>query len=489
MKPKQPIPLAAYEPDRGIASGAGQIAKGVLSRSGRYIPLPGLTAYRAGSALVDNCLGGAGFYDSVGAPVTFLGDRSRLYRVLNRAPVDVSKSGGYSGDADWQWSFAQFGDNIMAALRGDTLQRFVLGSSTAFADVSGAPVAEIVFRVRQHLFACSGRTVNWSAFNDVTDWAPSSETQAGNTTIGQDAGIIVAGIGGEQGALFQERGIIRIGYQGGDIPWIFDEVEGGLGACSPSSVRPWGKGAFVVSEGGFYFWDGLTVQPLGKDKVDATFLSDLNYPARGRITSAIDAANSSWMVAYPSGSSATCDKVLIFNWKDGRWTHDDIDVQALIEMPREGVTADDQAGLTALLGTAVADSMNVSVDSPLFRESRRSWACVDATRTLKTFTGPNREAVVETGTFEPHPGAQTYLTEVAPVTDGEPGDVSAEVYVRPYRLGETPVLADSGDMDDMGLVDVRAEGRFMQGRVTIHAGAKWSEVIGLHWDGRPSGGR
>ena len=114
---------------------------------------------------------------------------------------------------------------------------------------------------------------------------------------------------------------------------------------------------------------------------------------------------------------------------------------------------------------------------------------MDTTRTLKTFTGANRAATVETGTFEPNPGAQTYLSALAPVTDAGPGDVSGEVYVRPYRLGETAELADSGDMDDMGLIDVRAEGRFMQGRISISAGATWSEISGLHWDGRASGGR
>lgn len=485
----KPIPFASYEPDKGTASGAGLIAKGVLSSAGRYVPLAGLTAYRSGSALVDYCLGGAGFYDSTGQPAIFVGDTARLYKVIAKVATDVSKTGGYAADPDWQWSFEQFGDNIIAAARGVTLQRFQIGTSTNYADISGAPVAEVVFRIRSHMFACSGRTVNWSAFNDVTDWTPDPATQAGNTTVGQDAGIIVAGIGGEQGAIFQERGIIRVGYQGGDIPWILDEVEGGRGACSPGAVRRWGRGAFACSEDGFYFWDGLEAKPIGANKVDKTFANDLNYAFRGRVTSAIDVLNKSWMVAYPSGSSTVCDRQLIYSWADDRWTHDDIPMQALFEMPREGVSADDTAGILALTGTVNADEITFSVDSPAWRESRRTWVAVNTARVLSTFTGANRAATVETGTFAPNETGQTHVSEIWPLTDAEPANVSCEVYAKPYRLGETAQLVDSADMNEIGCCDVRAEGRFLSSRIKIRSGAPWSEAVAINFTGVSAGER
>lgn len=477
----KPAPFASYEPDKGVASGAGQIAKGVLSKAGRYVPLKGLDVYRAGSATNDYCLGAMAFYDSTGQPAVFCGDVRRLYKVVSRNITDVSLSGGYAADPDWQWTFAQFGNNIIASARGVTMQRYVIGSSSAFANVSGAPTSEIVFRIRQHMFACSGRTVNWSAFNDVTDWTPDTATQAGNTTVGQEAGIIVAGIGGEQGALFQERGIIRIGYQGGDIPWIFDEIEGGRGACSPASVRAWGRGAFVCAEDGFYFWDGLNAIPIGENKVDKAFSSNLNYPYRGRITSAIDTENKAWMVAWPSGSSTICDQLLIYSWADKRWTHDEIDIQQMVELPRDGVSADDTDAIIAVAGTAEADDITLSADSPAWRESRKAWACIDATRSIKTFTGSNRAATIETGEVMPTVGGQTYVAEIIPVVDAEPGAVSAEIYVKQYRLGETAQLADVADMTEVGSCPVRAEGRFLNARVKIAAGAPWTEATAVAW--------
>lgn len=488
MRSKNPAPFGNYEPDKGAASGVARVAKGVLSIGKRYAPLPSPVAYSS-SPLNDFCLGARGFYDATGLPVSFLGDTGRLYRLLKQEPVDVSRPGGYAADPDWQWSFGQYNNFIFAAARGVPLQYIELGGTGTFADVPGAPTAEVVFRIRTHLFACAGRTVNWSAFNDPLDWEPDFATQAGAVELGQERGIIVAGVGGEQGAIFQERGIVRVTYQGGDIPWIFDEVEGGRGACSPGSVSRWGTGAFVCAEDGFYFWDGLKIEPIGQDRVDLTFSRDLNYPYRGRVISAIDTVNKCWMVAYPAGSSVVCNRQLIYSWADNRWTHDDLDVQALFEMPRDGVNADDQEAIEALFGTANVDELtDVSVDSAAWRESRKSWVMVDTDRKVRVFTGPSRRAVVETGEFEPNPAQQTYLSEIWPVTDAEPGDVEITVYAR-QRLGEQPCFADSNGVNEYGCCELRAEGRFLRAEMAIRAGARWSEAHGIHWDGEPSGER
>lgn len=489
MRSKKPVPFAPYEPDKAISSGTARVAKGVISQSKRYAPLQGMALYYpSAGALNDFCLGAAGFYDENGQPSAFLGDRGRLYRLIGKAPVDVSANGGYAVDPDWAWSFDQFGNNIIAAGRGPRLQRFVLGESSAFTEIAGSPRADVVFRIRQHLWACSGRTANWSAFNNVLDWEPDFATQAGATDLGQEFGIITAGIGGEQGALFQERGITRVTYVGGNVPWSLDEVEGGRGAVGPNAVRRFRKGAFVVAEDGLYYWNGLDIEPIGEDKVDATFAADLNYPYRARITTAVDYAKKCWMVAYPAGNSAVPNKVLIFSWADARWTHDEFETQQLFELPREGVNADDQAGIEALFGTANADELtNVSVDSPAWRESRRAWAAVNSARKVVTFTDANRAASIETGEFEPNPARQTFMSELWPICDAPPGYLTASLYAKPYRLDEQATLADTGPMNELGCCEVQGEARFLKARFDIAAGAPWTEAVGTHYDGEASG--
>ncbi len=491
MVAQTPIPFAAYEPDKGKASGASFEAKGVISQAKRYVPMLSPKAYKANAITNDQMIGGFGCYSSGNVPYNFVGDRSRLYRLVNKAPVDISKSGGYAADPSWGWNFAQFGDNIIGASRGaDVAQRFLIGTDSAFDDLDNAPAGDVVFRIREHLWICNGREANWSGFNNITQWEPDLATQAGATTVGQDNGLIVAGIGGEQGAIFQERGIVRVTYTGASAPWNLDEVEGGRGAFGPRAVCRWGRGAFAASEGGIYFWNGQDIDPIGQDQVDKTFSSNLNYAYRSRVCVELDTDLKCLMVSYPSGSASYPNKQLIYSFTDRRWTNDDMDLPMLFNMPREGVTMDDAQGIIDLFGSANMDELvGVSMDDPAWRESRRSWAGANLNREVVTFTGTTRPATIETGQFEPNPGGQTYVSEIKPLIDATPGMVTAELLVREQRMDEAEILMDEAAMNEYGTCDLRGEARFMRARLKVAAGADWTEATGILSDARASGGR
>lgn len=477
QKPSPIIPFGEWTPDRSKLAGAGD-AMGVLSKAGRYVPLPDLEQMTA-TALVDDCIGGIGCYSSTGIAEAFLGDRTRLYRLINGTPTDVSKAGNYSADRDWAWKFEQFGDNIIGVARGVAPQVYQLGSSALFADLANAPMGDCVFRVRQHLFICQGRTVNVSGFNDSTAWEPDPATQAFQNTVGQDAGLIVTGWGGEQGAIFQERGIVRLTYQGGSAPFVFDEVEGGRGACSPHAVAPWGRTAYVAAEDGLYVFDGLQAVPIGMNKVDQWFTDRLNYAYRYKVWSAIDATRKTWIVAFPGSGATSCNTLLFYNWADQRWTYDVIDTQFGFAYPRPGVSADDEATIVSLFGTAAADSIEESADSALWRESRKQWAVVNSGRRLCQFNGDNRAAVLETGTFEPDPGRKVYVSKLAPVIDAAPETMTGTIKTRLQRLDQEPMSTDSSICNAEGHAEVRAEARYMSARIDVIAGAEWTEATGV----------
>jgi len=489
MRQKSPIPFSGWRPDMSIIEGQGDV-RGCIPLAGRYAPLLDLQIIRPGSQINDHALGGKSFYDSTGAPVAFLGDVNQLYRVVGKQPVSVGKAGGYTASADWAWSFEQFGNNIVAVARGAPPQRWQLGVSTAFADLSGAPSGDVVFRIRQHLFICNGRTVNVSAFNNITNWTPSTATQSFITEIPQANGLAVAGWSGEQGALFQERGIIRITYTGGAVPFIFDEVEGGRGLCGPNAWSPWGRIAFCVAEDGFYTFDGASVTSIGGNRVDKYFSDKLNYGYRHKVWSMVDAKKKAWMVGFPANGAVRANEVLIYSWADDKWTHDEMDVPYGFQMHREPVDADYDAGLETLFGTTDADAAafaNVSADSPIFRESRKEWAVVNGDRQLCQFTGAARAATLSTGTFEPIPGRKTFLTEVWPIVDAPASLVTAQVGSRLDRLAETETVSSAATMVDQGFCPIIAEGRYMRAQVNIIAGATWTEANGVLTDGAPSG--
>lgn len=488
---KKVIPFGKFAPDQSKISGMSPMIKGVLPRSGRYAPLHDLEQVRAGAMLNDACLGGKSFYDGAGFPVTFLADSGRLYRVNGKIPTDISKDGGYEFSLDWGVIFEQFGNNVVAVGRGVDPQRYILGSSSEFEDLENAPRGDTAFRIRQHLFICSGNVVNCSGFNNITIWGHDPESQAFINEVNQSAGLIVAGWGGEQGAIFQERGIIRLTYQGGAAPFIFDEVEGGRGVCGPHAWAPWGNFAFCAAEDGFYTFDGSIATPIGQDWVDGFFTSRINYGYRHRVWTAIDASRKCWMVAFPTEGYSWPTEALIYSWADNTWTHDVFDSQYGLEIHREPIDIDDEAGLIELLGTAVIDDplmANISFDSPLFRETRKEWAAVDADRRLCQFTGPARAATLSTGTYDVA-GRKTFVTELWPIVDAAPEHVTGQVATRLKRLDEVETVSPESQMNSEGFCPVYAEGRYQRGIVNIAAGANWTEATGIHTDAGESGER
>lgn len=492
MREKTPTPFGEWAPDASKISGASRDIRGVLSKSGKYVPLPDLAPISSTPTLNDPCLGGGTFYSTTGEVASFVGDRGRLYRIVGGAPVDVSKSEGYSASPDWVWKFDQFGDNIVAVSRGFAPQRYILGSSAVFADLAGAPIGDTVFHIRQHLFICAGITVNASAFNNITDWTPDFATQAFQTTLNQSNGLILAGWGGEQGVIFQERGIYRVTYTGAGAPFIFDEVEGGRGLCSPHAFAVYGKLAFCAAEDGFYAFDGLQAQPIGANRVDQSFSESLGYLYRHKVWAAVDARRKSVMFAFPSGGSTVCNEVYIYNWADDRWTHDEITTQFGWEMQRSGLNIDDEAGIIARFGTANLDDAafaDVSVDSPIWGDNRKEWAIVDGTRSISQFTGASRAATLSTGTFEPFPGRKAFVSEVWPVTDAPAGSVTARVKTRLRRLDETETEGTASAMNEEGFCPAYSEGRYLSAEVAIAAGASWTEATGVLTDGSMSGER
>lgn len=487
----KPIPFGQFAPDQSKISGQSPLIKGVLPLSGRYAPLPDLAQVRAGSMINDPCLGGRCFYDGDGFPVAFLADHGRLYRVVGKIPTNISKSGGYSFSYDWGVTFEQFGNNVIAVGRGENPQRYVMGSSSVFADLENAPQGDTVFRIRQHLFICSGNIVNCSAFNNITSWEPDFATQAFQGEVNQANGLIVAGWGGEQGAIFQERGIVRVTYTGAQAPFILDEVEGGRGVCGPHAWSPWGKNAFCAAEDGFYRFDGLSATPIGEGRVDRYFANRLNYGYRHRVWAAVDARRKCWMVAYPTDGYIMPNEVLIYSWADDKWTLDEFDSQFGFEIHREPVNADDEAGLIEMFGTANADDpvfANVSADSPIFRESRKEWAVIDGDRKLCQFTGPNRAASFSTATYDVV-GRQTFVSELHPIIDAAPEFVTGQIVTRLRRLDETETVSPESPMNSEGFCPVYAEGRYMRGMVNVAAGATWTEATGVHTDAGESGER
>lgn len=435
----QTIPFGEWTPDAAKLGAGLRQAKGVVpTGGGAYGPLADLKTYNTLAQTAGPCLGAASFYtNATGSHLQiFMGDASNLYRLVNKAATTYTRAaGGYKVDPDWMWSFEQFGDYIYAGTRGVPLQFYSFGQTQQeFADVPGEDTprtCDALFRVRASMLVGSGRTLKWSAFNDPQSWTPSLALQSGETELSAAAGLIMAGVGGEQGTIFQERGIVRLSYVGPPTTWTLDEVEIGRGLIGPKALCAIGRQILYVAQDGFWMFDGLQSQSVGNQKVDKYFTSRLNYGFRHKVCCALDAARKAVLILFPSGSSQVPNEALIWSYADNRWTHDAFDAELAFNFGREGVSIDDTAEWIARYSTAVGDSLAVSADSPLFRESRSQWAIVEpSAHRIQTFEGSARAALVDAPEGELVPGSKARLTELWPVTDAPPKGVTVQVAAR-----------------------------------------------------------
>ena len=211
------VNFGEWTPDQPDFNAGCADALNVIPTAKGYRPLPSLAAL---SGAADARLRGIfPAKQSDGTVKIFAGDGTKLY-LFDRSDSgldNVSKSGNYTLAADEPWRFVQFGNIVIAASNSQILQSYTIGSSSLFADVTGAPTAKYVAVVRDFVMTANTSTSNqqvvWSGIGDSTSWSASATTQADSQTI-YGLGAITGLVGGEFATILCEEGIVRGTYAG-----------------------------------------------------------------------------------------------------------------------------------------------------------------------------------------------------------------------------------------------------------------------------------
>ncbi len=327
--------FSEYRPDVSDYEGnSSQNITNVVPRGDGYGPFPGFSAFT--SALPATPFGSYAARKNDGSIAIFAGTANKLYMLSNTSGTwtDVSRSGGTYGAlaTGALWRFAQFNNFVFATQVNDNLQIFDLTSSTAFADRadSNCPAAAYITVVNSFLVLSGISTPNvyrvqWSGLNDVS--SSSAFTPGVNSADFQDLadGGIVHGVsGGEYGVIFQDTSLRRLLYSPGS-PFVFqiDRIAVDDGLLAPYSIIQSGNNVFWVGPFGFKMLSpGGLPTPIGKERVDRTFMADCDFTHPELLIGSNDPTHTRVMWAYKSvGNSAnTADKLLIYDWALDRWT-------------------------------------------------------------------------------------------------------------------------------------------------------------------------
>jgi hypothetical protein len=509
------LPVAEYQPDMPDYMGShSPNVMNVYARTPRsYGPVNSPSAFSG--ALSTRCQGAYFGIDSSGNVDGFAGDSKDLWQLTAATSptwAKVSKSAGAYGisGAD-QWKFTIFGTRVIATNIADPVQSFILGSSTKFADLivtANPPKASFCAVVKSFLvlgntsdatYGAQPQRVWWSrngnptSFDDPGSLAGlAAQYQTSYQDLLGDNGVIkgiVGNLGNADGAVFMDHAVWRMIWAGGGVVFDFFPAQGVRGCFASGSLAQLGDRVYGLFEDGFYVFDGATAVPIGANKVDKTFFTDLDSQYVSNISAAIDPVNKLYIILYPGAghNGVNCNKLLMYNWQLNRWTPS-IPISAGAEFIMRalsfGYTLDQ---LYTILGYTL-DTVPYPLDSRVWTGGSLLLGIFDTLHKLNFFTGSPLAATVDSSEIQPSPGQVTRFFNARPIIDGN-AMPSVSIGVR-NRQVDTPAFGPAVQMTSLGTSPQRILGRYARARLTVPAGASsWTNISGVELEGAPAGAR
>lgn len=486
--PTQRLPFGEWIPDKQSLANPGSItAKNVVPYGDLFLPFYGLQT-TSNTAISAFARGAISVTDTSGNEYTYAGDATKLYSLTNTGWGDVTRtSGAYTSGAQTVWDFAKFGDKVIATNSVDPVQVITMGGAN-FADLGGTPPKASSVAVVGD-FVVLGNTddgdtvVRWSGFGDETAWTPNPTTQSDYQQVAGNYGSIVRVIGGDAGAIFFERGIVRMERESPPTIFGFYPVERKRGAVSFGSVCDAGNVIFFISADDVCMYDGQSVSNIGAGKVAQWFFSDVNPDYYYRMTAAADLRRSLAMWSYVGAGASVPqpNKILVYHWPSNSFATVELEVNALHAYVASGYTLD---GLDAITGSL--DSLAASLDDPVWASGRINIAAFNTSNNSGVFEGNPLTAVLESKEFDAAPGQVALVDQVRPVIEGGTSTITVEHGYRANQRDDVSYDSPVSSNDD-GAFDVRRSARFHRVRVTIAGG--FEKAFGVDLRAKANGKR
>lgn len=432
--------------------------------------------------------------DEAGDPEIYAGTEAGLYEKIGTDWTNRA-SATYSAPSVGYWRFAQFDDLVIATDFSDDPQCKTVGAATNFsvlASTGTAPNARQVGIINRFVFlgdtddATNGAVpyrVQWSAINNARNWpTPGSSTaravQSGEQFLSAAYGAVTAIANGQfYGLVFQQRGVSRFTYVGGDVVWQVQTIDENRGCWAPQSMVQIGSRVYFLASDGFYVTDGQTVQPIGNARVDKTFYSNFDQTYRERVTAGVDYINKCiyWCYPSPSASSGVPDQIIVYNFIENRWAHAEETVQLIFSSLTQGYTLEQLDSLFTSI-----DDMTISLDSSLWSGGIPTIMGFDSNR-MGTFSGSATVARLETGETEVSPFGLAFVRGAKPLVTGDPTGLTVAIATRSAQDNAARSFGSATSRTSRtGVCDFRTQGRYVSARVEITGG--FDRALGLQYD-------
>jgi len=478
------IPFGEWMPDLPDNQNPGATeAKNVLPAGNSYLQINNLVAQT--DSLDAQCQGAAHGRDTAGNAFNFAGDASKLYKLTTASWSDVSGS-SYSCAADDSWQFAQYGSDVIAMNVADYPQKFTMGTDVAFSDLTtefkaacGDVVKDffVVGNTNDTTDGAKPTRIRWSAQGNHTNWTVSPVTMADyDDGLNETHGWITRIVGGSYGTIFQERAISRMIFIGSPVVFQIEQMESGKGTQAPNSVVKFGDIIAYLGNDGFYLFDGVRSTPIGNNKIDKTFFSDLDQNYMNSIYGVNDPINNMLLWSYASvGNNGIPNKILAYNYSPNaayRWSYGEIETECLTRSLSEGYTAETLESYNSSL-----DAITISLDSRYWTGGNIYLSAFNNDHKLCTFTGDPLDATIETAENQLIDGMTSNVMRLRPIIDGS-GTVTCQIGTR-NLLSNSVTWGNSLSQLSNGDISCRSKARYHRFRINISGGFNFAQGIDI----------
>jgi hypothetical protein len=486
------LPFGEYKPDvSDYESHASRNILNAIPRGDGYGPFPSFSAYT--SALPAACRGAFYALKSDGTVITFAGTSTKLYQLNNTnfTWTDVSLSGGsysaLSSTANWQ--FAQTGNLVFATQANALLQVFDLSSATSFVNALGTPPQAAYITVVGSFLVLSGLLsapyrIQWSgldSFNASTSWI--SGVNSSDFQDFPDGGLVRGVAGGSQsGIIFQDLAIRSMSYvPGSPIIFQIDRITQDKGLYAPYSIIRAGERIFFYAGQGFHKIEpGGVPEQIGRERIDRTFLADLDKSNLQLFMGAADPRSTRvyWAYKSVSGASGTFDKLLGYDFLLDRFFPVSLTGEYLLGISQTGLTLENLDSISTSL-----DALTLSLDA-YATAVQPEIAQFSNAHVLGFFRGINLEATLESAE-QGTDGTEIFVRGFRPITDAPTlyGSASYRDTQIAAATAGTEVLVNSRT----GRCDMRQATRYSRFKVRIPVATTWTYIAGVEPDVTPEG--
>lgn len=484
----QPIPFGEWLPDLPPTNNPGAtVAKNVIPDARSYLPFPNAVTYTTSIGGV--CKGAFVALDpATNTFFNYAGDSSALYSLTQLSWSNVSRlvGGAYNLPNEDYWEFCQFGNRVLAVngASADSAQAITVGAAN-FIDLAGVPPkAKHIATVRDFVVlgniststGAQPQMARWCAINNANSWTPDAATLADFQDLPGEGGQIQKIVGGEYGTIFQERAIYRMTFVGSPLVFQFDKIHLSIGAYAPRSVVNYRNSIFFLSEEGFQMFDGSNLYPIGKGKVDRTFLNDLDVGSKHRVHGVIDPSRKIVAWAYPGAGNTggNPNKIIIFNWAFNRWS---IIENQNLELLWRAVTGTYTLDTLDNFNTNL-DQITQTLDASFWQAGVFTLAQFNSSHRLATHNGSAMAATIETSEFQMNQNGLSYITEIRPVAEGLSASVQIAIATR-LNLTESATYGLATSINSAGFAEVRSTARFHRVRLTTDTNSTFTHLEGV----------